>query len=449
MGLSAIILAAGQGTRMQSDRPKVLHDLGGAPLVVHALRAAAGLGPDRVVVVVGHGGDQVAPVVQAAAPGATVVTQTERLGTGHAVRCAEGALAGATGDALVLYGDTPFLRAETLVAMRAARAQHAVVVLGFRPADPARYGRLVVQDGLLQRIVEFKDADEATRAITLCNSGVICADVQVLMSLLAEVGHDNAAGEYYLTDIVGLARARGLSAGVVECDEAETLGVDSKAGLARAEALLQARLRDAAMAAGAHLVAPDTVHLAYDTDLGRDVVVDPYVVFGPGVIVAPGARIRAFSHLEQCVVASGAIIGPYARLRPGADVGADAHVGNFVEIKNAVLGPGAKVNHLTYIGDADVGARTNVGAGTVTCNYDGVFKHRTVIGADAFIGSDTMLVAPVTVGDRAMTATGAVITQDVPAGAMAIARARQVNKPGLAVKFMDRLRALKAAKKGH
>jgi len=448
MGLNVVILAAGQGSRMNSDRPKVLHALGGAPLVVHAMKAGGLLSPDRMVVVAGVGADQVRAAVLDWNPDATVVVQDSQLGTGHAVLQAQGALAGTGGDTLVLYGDTPFVSQGTLAAMTCARARHKVVVLGFRPADPGRYGRLEMAGDVLERIVEYKDADPATRALTLCNSGVVVCDTDLLFDLLAQVTDANAAGEYYLTDIVGLARARGLSAGVVECPEDETLGINTRAELARAEAMLQTRMRAAALEDGVTLIAPDTVHFAHDTVIGRDAVVEPHVVFGPGVTVESGALIRSFCHLEGCHVAQGAVVGPFARLRPGAELGGDVHVGNFVEIKNAVIAEGAKVNHLSYIGDADIGERTNIGAGTITCNYDGVFKHRTVIGSDVFIGSDTMLIAPVTVGDRAMTASGAVITDDVPPGALAMARARQINKPGLAIKFVDRLRALKAARKG-
>lgn len=448
MGVNVIILAAGQGTRMNSDLPKVLHPLGGAPLVVHALKAAAALDPARVVVVTGTGAEAVEAAVTDWTPEAVCVRQAEQLGTGHAVQQAQQALAGATGPAIVLYGDTPFVRPGTLQAMQAAQADHAVVVLGFRPADPGRYGRLVTRGALLDRIVEWKDADPATRAIGLCNSGVICTDIGLLFSLLAEVTNDNAAGEHYLTDIVALARARGLTATVVECPADETLGINTRAELARAEGLLQTAKRAEATEDGVTLIAPETVHFAHDTVIGRDSVIEPQVVFGPGVTVESGSRIRSFSHLEGCHIGAGSVIGPFARLRPGAELAEDVHIGNFVEVKNSQVAEGAKINHLSYIGDADVGERTNIGAGTITCNYDGVFKHRTVIGADAFIGSNTMLVAPVTLGDRAMTATGAVITHDVPPGDMAIARARQVNKAGFGARFIDRLRALKAAKKG-
>ena len=446
--LALIVLAAGQGTRMNSDLPKPLHKLGGMPLIAHALFAGAALEPARIVVVTGHGAEAVEAAVDDLMPFATCVIQDPPLGTGHAVLQAAGALADFDGDVLVLYADSPFFRAETLQAMRDARASHDIVMLGFEPADPLRYGRMVMQGDRLLRIVEFKDATEEERAIGLCNSGVLCADATTLMNLLRKVGNDNAAGEYYLTDIPAIATAEGLAATSITCDEAETLGVDSRAQLVRTEALFQARRRAEMIETGVAMQAPDTVIFALDTWVGRDAEVEPHVVFGPGVTVESGARIRAFSHLEGCHVSAGAVIGPYARLRPGAEIGNDARIGNFVEVKEALIGEGAKVNHLSYIGDASVGERTNIGAGTVTCNYDGVMKHRTTIGRDAFVGSDTMLVAPVTLGDRSMTASGSVITEDVAPGALALGRAKQVNKPGLAVKLMDRLRAIKAARKG-
>lgn len=447
MSIALIVLAAGKGTRMQSDLPKVLHKIAHAPMLWHALRAGQTLEPDHCVVVAGHE----AALVEASAkdydPEIQVVLQTEQLGTGHAVSQAKDALAGFEGDAIVLYGDTPFIRQDTLEAMAAARETHDVVVLGFEAANPGRYGRLVTDGDALQEIVEFKDATEAQRAITLCNSGVVAAKSEVLFDLLSAVSNDNAAGEYYLTDIVGIARARGLSATVVRCDESETLGVNSRAELATAETLLQQRKRQDLLEDGVAMQAPETVYLAWDTVIGRDTEIEPNVVFGLDVTVESGARIRAFSHLEGAHVSRGAVVGPYARLRPGAELAEDTRVGNFVEIKNATLGEGAKVNHLTYIGDAEIGARSNIGAGTVTCNYDGFFKHRTVIGSDAFIGSDTMLVAPVTIGDGAMTGSGSTITKDVPAGALALGRARQDNKLGFATKLFDMLRSKKAQKK--
>ncbi|TGD42143.1 bifunctional UDP-N-acetylglucosamine diphosphorylase/glucosamine-1-phosphate N-acetyltransferase GlmU [Pseudotabrizicola sediminis] len=446
MPVSLVILAAGQGTRMNSDLPKVLHHVAGSPLLHHAMQAGRALDPERVVVVTGHGADAVTKATLAFDEDALTVVQAEQKGTAHAVAQAAPLLADASGDVIVLYGDTPFVRPETLEAMQAARARHAVVVLGFHAADPGRYGRLVADGETLHKIVEFKDASDEERAITLCNSGVICADAKLMFSLVAEVGNANAAGEYYLTDLPELARKRGLSAGVVICPEDETLGVNTRAQLADAERAFQIRARAEALENGVTLTAPDTVFFALDTVVGRDAIIGPNVVFGPGVTVESGAEIKPFCHLEGCHISRGATVGPFARLRPGAELAEDVHVGNFVEIKNAILDEGVKVGHLTYIGDADIGEHTNIGAGTVTCNYDGVMKHRTRIGRNAFIGSDTMLVAPVTVGDGAMTASGSVITENVPAEALAVGRARQVTKPGLAPKLFARLRAIKAAK---
>lgn len=444
MPTALILLAAGQGTRMKSDLPKVLHPLAQAPLLWHALRCGQQFGAEKQIVVTGHGAEAVEASARAFSDEVEIVLQTEQLGTGHAAAQAAPLLDGFDGDAMVLFGDTPFVRTETLQAMAEARATHDVVVLGFDAADPARYGRLVMDGDALQAIVEYKDATDEQRAITLCNSGVMAADAGLLADLLADLKNDNAAGEYYLTDIVALARSRGLSAGVVRCAEAETLGINTREQLAGAEAVFQANARAAALDDGVTLMAPDTVYFAFDTVIGRDAVIEPNVVFGPGVTIESGATIRAFSHLEGCHVARGGMIGPYARLRPGAELEENVRIGNFVEVKNASLAAGAKVNHLSYIGDAAIGAATNIGAGTITCNYDGVFKHRTEIGANAFIGSDTMLVAPVIIGDGAMTASGSVITSDVPDGALAVGRARQETKPGLATRMFDRLKALKA-----
>lgn len=439
--VALIVLAAGQGSRMQSELPKVLHRLGGTALLAHALAAGRSLDPALVVVVAGHGADAVSRAVARLDPQAQVALQSEQLGTGHAVAQALPLLDGFDGRVVVLYGDTPFIAPETLEALAAHPAD--VVVLGFRAADPGRYGRLVADGDTLDRIVEYKDADEATRAITLCNSGVMAVDAGLLRDLVGQLSNDNAAGEYYLTDVVALARAQGRSAAVVTCDEAETLGINTRAELAAAEAAFQSRKRAEALENGVTMADPATVWFALDTHVGRDAIIGQNVVFGPGVTIESGAEILPFCHLEGCHVSAGATVGPFARLRPGAELGGDAHVGNFVEIKNAVLAEGVKVGHLTYLGDAEVGERTNIGAGTVTCNYDGVGKHRTVIGADAFIGSDTMLVAPVSVGARAMTGSGSVITRDVPDGALALGRARQVTKPGLAVRIMQALRAAK------
>lgn len=445
MAVALIILAAGKGSRMQSDLPKVLHRVAGAPLLIHAMKSGAALEPDKTVIVAGHGSDAVEAVARDWSDDVDVVLQTEQLGTGHAVLQARSALDGFDGNAIVLYGDTPFIQPETLDAMIAARADNDVVVLGFEAADAGRYGRLVTNGDALDRIVEFKDATDEEYAITLCNSGVICASCDILFELLDHVTDDNAGGEYYLTDIIGIARARGLSATVVRCDEAETMGINSRAELAGAEAAFQTRARAAAMDNGVTLQAPDTVYFSHDTYIGSDTIVEPNVVFANGVTVENNATIRAFSHLEGCHVSRESVVGPYARLRPGAELAEGVKIGNFVEIKNTVIDSGAKVNHLSYIGDAQIGARSNIGAGTITCNYDGVFKHRTTIGADVFVGSNTMLVAPVTLGNESMTATGTVVTRDVPDGDMAVGRARQDNKAGFARRMFQKLKN-KAAK---
>ncbi len=444
MQVSLIILAAGQGTRMNSDLPKVLHLVAGAPLLIHAMQAGASLAPQRTVIVAGHGAEAVAKAARNHDPDVLIALQDQQLGTGHAVAQALPLLADATGKAIVLYGDTPFLTSETLEKLAASLAD--VTVLGFHNYhNPPRYGRLMMDGDDLVKIVEYKDATADQRAITLMNSGVIACDLAVLRDLVAGLSNNNAAGEYYLTDIVAAARARGLSATAVTCPEAETLGVDTRTGLAEAEAIFPARARAEALDNGVTMTAPDTVFFAYDTHIGRDAVIGPNVIFGPGTTVESGAVIEAFCHLTGCHISRGATVGPFARLRPGAELAEDVHVGNFVEIKNAILSEGVKVGHLTYLGDAEVGDYTNVGAGTVTCNYDGVMKHRTVIGKRAFIGSATMLVAPVTVGDGAMTGSGSVITENVPAEAVAIGRARQVTKPGLATKLFEKLKAIKVS----
>ncbi len=451
MSFAAIVLAAGQGTRMNSELPKVLHVLAGAPLVAHALRTARAAEAGRVVVVTGHGGEAVADVVREIDDEATFVAQTEQLGTAHAVRSAEAALDGFTGDAVVLYGDTPFVRPETIAAMLEARADGAgVVVLGFEAADPTGYGRLILDaEGQLSAIVEEREATPAQQAITLCNSGVMAASRATLFELLGAVGNANAKGEYYLTDIVGIARARGLDTRVIRCAESETMGVNSRADLAIAEAAFQARARSEALETGVTLTDPGSVWFALDTAVGRDVTIGPSVFFGPGVTVESGATIHGFCHLEGCHVSNGAVVGPFARLRPGAELAEKARAGNFVEIKNAIIGEGAKINHLSYVGDADVGAGANVGAGTITCNYDGVSKHRTEIGARAFIGSNTALVAPVSVGAEALIGAGSVITEDVPDGALGIGRGRQRTMPELGRRLMQALRGRKDQKGRH
>ena len=442
---AAIVLAAGLGTRMESRLPKVLHPLAGRPMIGHLMETLAGMDLERIVVVVG---DDMEAVAEAVAPHPTVV-QKERLGTGHAVRTACEAVDGFDGTVLVLYADAPLISVETLTRMIEARRRAprpAVVVLGFRPSDPGPYGRLIVgADGTLQAIVEAGDATPGQGAIALCNAGVMAIDGRPLPGLLARIGTDNAKGEVYLTDIVAMARGDGLTCAVVEGDEAELIGVNSRADLARAEAVVQQRLRAAAMAGGATLADPETVYFSHDTRLGRDVTVGPHVVFGPGVAVGDDVEIRAFCHIEGARIATGARIGPFARLRPGADIAAEAHIGNFVEIKNATVETGAKINHLAYVGDSRVGAKANVGAGTITCNYDGFAKHHTDIGAGAFIGSNTALVAPVTVGDGAIVGAGSVITGDVAADALALTRADQEELKGWAKRFRGRRSGRKAA----
>ncbi len=446
--LAVIVLAAGLGTRMNSAMPKVLHRVAGLPMVAHVLSAAAPLKPVRVVLVVGPEPEMeaVEQAARAAAPGLPIVAvvQAERRGTGHAVRQARAALAGHRGDVVVLFGDTPMVTAETLrrLVRSRRRGRHAAVAASFRPADRKLFARLVVDArGRLERIVEARDATEAEARIELCNAGVIAFDGAILFGLLARLRDDNAKREFYLFDTIRLARQRDRSCGHVEIPVDEAFGVDSRAALAEAEAMLQRRLRRRAMEGGATLVAPETVQLAADTRLGRDVVVWPHVVFGAGVEIGDGAEIRACSHLESCRVAAGAASGPFARRRPGAEIGAGAHIGNFVEIKAARIEAGAKVNHLSYVGDARVGARANVGAGTITCNYDGFEKFRTDIGAGAFIGSNTSLVAPVAIGDEAMVGAGSVVTRDVPAGALAVARGQQRTIEGWSRAFRARRKA--------
>ena len=443
MSTALVILAAGQGTRMKSDLPKVLHTIAGAPMLAHALRAGEALSPDQTVVVVGHGGEAVARAARAFEPDVLIAEQTEQLGTGHAVAQAAPMLADHDGDTIMLFGDTPFIRPETLIRVAEARKTHDIVVLGFNAADPARYGRLVMEGDTLERIVEFKDADEATRAIRFCNSGIVCARSKVLFDLVAQLSNHNAAGEYYITDIIGIAHATGLSPTAIACDEDETMGINTRADLARAEATFQAQARRDMLDSGITLLAPDTVHFAFDTVIGRDTVIEQNVVFGPGVTIETGAHIRAFSHLEGCHISRDCTVGPYARLRAGTELSENAKIGNFVETKNALVGENTKINHLSYVGDAELGEATNIGAGTITCNYDGVMKHRTEIGDRVFVGSNTMLIAPVRLGDDAMTASGSVITENVPDGAMAVARVRQVVKPGLAVKLREMLRSKK------
>jgi bifunctional UDP-N-acetylglucosamine pyrophosphorylase / glucosamine-1-phosphate N-acetyltransferase len=440
---AVVILAAGQGTRMRSPLPKVLHRLAGRALLDRAIDAAEGLGAERIVVVAGAHSPAVATHAAGRLGEGAVAIQDPPLGTGHAVRAAETALAGFSGDVVVTYADTPLLDAGAVEPLFQARdGGAAVAVLGFEAADPGAYGRLVVgAEGDLERIVEAKEATPEELQISLCNSGVICAPKELLFELLGAVTNANAKGEYYLTDVVALARGRGLCVRPVLTDEGRVLGVNSQAELAAAEAIWQQARRGEMLAAGVAMPAPETVVFAYDTVVDGGAVIEPHVVFGLGVSIRSGAVIRAFSHLEGAEVGGGAVVGPYARLRPGARIGEDAHVGNFVEVKNVALGRGAKANHLAYLGDGEVGARANIGAGVIFCNYDGFDKHRTVVGKDAFIGSDTALVAPVRIGAGAMTGSGSVITRDVPDDALALERGPQVEKSGWAARF----RALKLA----
>ena len=436
-----IVLAAGEGTRMRSSRPKVLHAIGGRSLVAHvmaAVRETAG----AAAVVIGPGQDKVAAAVAAAMPAAKIFVQADRRGTAHAVLAARDAIALGADDILVVFADTPLVRPRTLARLREPLAQgKAVAVLGFRPADPSGYGRLIMEGDRLIAIREHKDASAAERAIPLCNAGLMALRGDAALAILDRIGDQNAKREFYLTDAVAVARQIGLAAAAIETEEDEVRGINSQGQLAEAEAVLQRRLRDAALEAGVNMVAPDTVHLAADTKLGRDVVIEPFVVFGPGVVVEEGAVIRSFSHLEGAHVGQGTTVGPYARLRPGARLGANVRIGNFVEVKESEIAAGARANHLSYIGDSTVGAGANIGAGTITCNYDGTAKHRTEIGEGAFIGSNSALVAPVKVGDRAYVGSGSVITREVPADALAIGRARQVIKEG----WVTRLRGLTSA----
>jgi bifunctional UDP-N-acetylglucosamine pyrophosphorylase/glucosamine-1-phosphate N-acetyltransferase len=433
----AVILAAGKGTRMKSDLPKVMHKIAGATLLAHVMKTAKAAGIDRSAVVVGPGMEGVGAAASALDPKAQSFIQAKQLGTADAVKAVREALENFKGDVVVLYGDTPLLRAETLKRVRAELEAGAdLVVIGFEAADPTGYGRLLLDErGGLASIREEKDASEAERALTLCNSGIMAfRSAKTLLDLLGRIGSDNAKSEFYLTDAVALARGDKLEARIVLSDSEEVLGVNSRTELAEAEAAMQRRLRAGAMANGATLVAPDTVFFSHDTRIGRDVVIEPNVVIGPGVVIEDGATIKAFCHIEGAHVGAGAIVGPYARLRPGATLGQQSHVGNFVEIKQAEIGEGAKVNHLTYIGDASVGARTNIGAGTITCNYDGFAKHRTEIGAGAFIGSNSSLVAPVKIGDGAYIGSGSVISKDVSPDALALTRSPQEERKGWAAR---------------
>ena len=444
--LLSIILAAGEGTRMQSAVPKVLHAVGGLPVVGHVLRTSLAAGA-RIAVVVGPGHEAVEAQVMRFAPDAAIARQTERLGTGHAVRQAEAAIAAATGNVVVLYADTPLVTGAT-VAQIAARldAGADMVVVGFRPADPGGYGRLLTEEGRLLAIREHRDASEAERRIGLVNSGIIGFRADTLRAVIGRIGNANAKGEYYLTEAVELANADGRRVDYVEADADEVIGVDDRSKLARAEATFQQFRREEFMRAGVTLRDPASIYFSWDTQIGRDVTIFPNVVIGPGVTIGDDVEIRAFCDIEDAVIGQGATIGPFARLRGGAELGENVHLGNFVEVKKSTIGAGTKAGHLSYLGDARIGSGVNIGAGTITCNYDGVNKDVTVIGDDAFIGSNAALVAPVRIGNRAYTASGSVITEDVPDDAVAFGRARQENKPGHAPRLREKALAKKAAK---
>ena len=447
--LAVIVLAAGKGTRMKSDLHKVLHPVAGRPMVEHLLASAAELSPERQVVIAGHGREQ---LTAALGNRAQIVVQEPQLGTGHAVLQAENALAGFAGDVLILYGDVPFVRADTMRTMLErlhGDDSPAVVVLGFEPDDALQYGRVIAENGRIAKMVEHKDANPAERACRLCNSGLMAVRAADLFGLLAGLGNDNASGEYYLTDIVNIANAAGRTCAVVITDEPdEVAGINSRAELAEAEARWQHRRRRRAMEEGITLVAPETVWFSWDTVVGRDVLIEQNVVMAPGVTVADNVTIHAFCHLEGATLASGVSIGPYARLRPGARLGEQVKIGNFVEVKNAIIGKGAKANHLSYIGDAEVGEGANLGAGTITCNYDGYFKHKTVIGPRAFIGSNSALIAPVRIGADAIVAAGSAVSRDVADGELRMVRAEQLVKPGWADRFHDAMKKKKADGKG-
>lgn len=444
--LAAIILAAGKGTRMKSALHKVLHKVGGKPMLSYLMETVESLKASKTILVVGAGKEQ----IETAYPGSNFVMQTEQLGTGHAAKIALDALGGFSGDVIILFGDTPFIPKHAMVDMLTSMQAKGtgIVVLGFTPQDPAKYGRLLKgPDGMLERIVEFKDASDAERAVTLCNSGMMVLSGNHAHGWLSELKSDNAAGEYYLTDLVALARRDGMKVSVVEAAEEDVMGINSREDLARAENAQQNKWRKAALDAGVTMTDPSTVYFSADTKIAEDVTIEPGVFFGPNVTVESGVTIKAYSHIEGTVIHAGANVGPFARLRPGADIGENAKIGNFVEVKNADIQKGAKVSHLSYIGDASVGAAANIGAGTITCNYDGFLKYKTEIGAGAFVGSNSALVAPVKVGEGAIVGAGTVLTRDVEINALGVARGKQREIKGYAVKFREEKAAEKAKKK--
>ncbi|KXG87619.1 bifunctional UDP-N-acetylglucosamine diphosphorylase/glucosamine-1-phosphate N-acetyltransferase GlmU [Agrobacterium bohemicum] len=444
----AVILAAGESTRMKSSMSKVLHPVAGRAMIAHVMQAVAGAGVSSAALVVGRDADKVADAARSAGVSVEPYLQKERLGTGNAVLAARAAIESGYDDILVAYGDVPLLTSETLNKARQALTDNVdVVVIGFHTDKPAGYGRLLVENGELVAIREEKDATEEERKVTWCNSGLMAINGRRALDLLSRIGNNNAKGEYYLTDIVEVARSLGGKAVAIDAPETELTGCNNRAELAYIEKLWQERARHQFMIDGVSMIAPETVFLSWDTKIGQDALIEPHVVIGPGVTIESGAVIHAFSHLEGAHVSGGATVGPYARLRPGANLAANSKVGNFCEVKKAEIGEGAKVNHLTYIGDAFIGAGSNIGAGTITCNYDGINKHETRIGKNAFVGSNSSLVAPVAIGDDAYVASGSVITEDVPAGALAFGRARQETKEGRAEALRARAQAIKDARK--
>lgn len=442
-----IILAAGRGERMNSETPKVMHKIAGAPMIMHTLRTAKSLDPDRIIVITGYGAEQVEKEISELEPEIDFVRQIEQKGTGHAVKCAEKMLKNFTGNTLILYGDVPFISPDTLeLLIEEKESGTDLVVLGFESKQPGNYGRLIIENDQLISIVEAKDATTEQLKITLCNSGVLYTENKILFQLLSNITNENANQEYYLTDIVETAKNQNLSIKVVCCDELETLGVNTRSELSSAELTFQIRARERIIENGVTLSQPDTTYFSFDTEIGREACIGPNVVFGPGVTIESGAEILPFCHLEGCHISKGAKIGPFARLRPGTELSEDVKVGNFVEIKNSTISAKSKINHLSYIGDTTIGENSNIGAGTITCNYDGISKHTTEIGNDVFIGSNTLLVAPVSVGDNSMTASGTIVTESIPSGNLAIGRVKQVNKPGYVKKLVALLKSKKKSK---
>lgn len=446
---AAVILAAGKGTRMRSSLPKVMHEIGGRPMIDWSIDLARQSGCEKIIVVISADNETLDAHITKTLGKDAIVIQDPPLGTGHAVQSAQAALKGFEGDVVVLYGDTPLIPLEAIESLFGELDRGASIgVLGFEAKDPGAYGRLITSsNGELQAIVEAKEASDEELAISFCNSGVMAGSASVLFELLDQVDNNNSKGEYYLTDIVGLARKASKTCRAVACTETDVQGVNSRLELSEVEAAFQSRRRRELLASGVTMTAPETVFLSYDTEIAPDVVIEPHVVFGPNVRVQTGARLRAFSHIEGARIASDCVIGPYARLRPGANLEAEVRIGNFVEIKNTRMGKGAKANHLSYLGDGDVGDGANIGAGTIFCNYDGFLKYQTKVGKGAFIGSNSALVAPVSVGDGAFVGSGSVITDDVAPDALVLARGRQVERPGWATSFRDKMAAIKAAKK--